>query len=235
MNSQMNDVKQMRFGALLSGGKDSLYAAWKVVQMGSDIACFITIRSKNAESYMFHTPNISLTRLQAEASAIPLIEQETEGIEEKELLDLATSIHCASEKFHLDGIVTGAIQSVYQATRIERICHQEGLWCISPLWQCDQETYVRSLADEGFEVIVAGVFADSLDASWLGTHIDRTFVDRLKKVSGKYQISIAGEGGEYESFVLNAPFFKKRIIIEKAEILFKHGAGNYRIISAGLV
>lgn len=224
----------MRFGALLSGGKDSLYASWKVMKTGNNVACFITINSKNAESYMFHTPNISLTRLQAEASGIPLLVQETQGEEEKELDDLSTAINRAAREFHLDGIITGAIQSVYQATRIERICHREGLWCISPLWLCDQESYLRCLVTEGFEVIIAGVFAEPLDISWLGIPINELFIDRLKKKSGKYQVSLAGEGGEYESFVCNAPFFKQRIVIEEAEAIFDHGAGYYRINEAGL-
>lgn len=225
----------MRFGALLSGGKDSLYAAWRVMQTGSEVACYITIRSKNAESYMFHTPNIALTRLQAKVSGIPLLEQETEGVEEKELDDLAIAIHRAAQEYHLDGIVTGAIQSVYQASRIERICHYEELWCISPLWLCDQEIYLNSLVADGFEVIIVGVFAEPLDASWLGVRIDTSFIDRMKKISGRYHLSLAGEGGEYESFVCNAPFFKHRIVIEEADTIFQHGAGNYRITRAGLI
>jgi len=147
----------MKIGALLSGGKDSLYAAWRMLQTGHEIACFITIQSRNPESYMFHTPNIGLTRLQAEAAGIPLLVQETEGLEEKELDDLTTAIQRSAHEYGLEGIVTGAIQSVYQASRIERICHQEHLWCFSPLWLCDQEQYLHALVSDGFEVIVAGV------------------------------------------------------------------------------
>lgn len=205
------------------------------MQTGGEIACFITINSQNAESYMFHTPNISLTRLQAKASGITLLEEKTQGVEEEELDDLNNAITRAAKEFHLDGIVTGAIQSVYQASRIERICHQEGLWCISPLWLCDQESYIRSLISDGFEVIIAGVYADPFDASWLGTWIDNSFIDRISKISGKYQISLAGEGGEYESFVCYAPFFKQRIIIKDADKIFEHGAGYYHVKEAGLI
>lgn len=224
----------MRFGALLSGGKDSLYAAWRVMQTSDEISCFITIQSKNAESYMFHTPNILLTGLQAKAAQIPLISEETAGEEERELDDLTRAIRRAKREFNLDGIVSGAIQSVYQASRIERICHDQGLWCLSPLWLCDQEAYITSLVTDGFEVIIAGVFAEPLDETWLGMRIDTTFLERIQKVSGRYHLSLAGEGGEYESFVCNAPFFRKRIIIEEAETIFQHGSGHYRIIRAGL-
>lgn len=225
----------MRIGALLSGGKDSLYAAWRMIQTGHEIACFITIQSRNPESYMFHTPNIGLTRLQAEAAGIPLVVQETDGLEEKELDDLTTAIQRSAHAYGLQGIVTGAIQSVYQASRIERICHQEHLWCFSPLWLCDQEQYLHSLVSDGFEVIVVGVFAEPLDETWLGMSIDLSFLERMQKINKKYHVSLAGEGGEYESFVCNAPFFTKRITIIDAKIWFEHGAGGYVITQAELV
>ncbi|MCA1915418.1 diphthine--ammonia ligase [Methanospirillum hungatei] len=225
----------MRIGALLSGGKDSLYAAWRMIQTGHEIACFITIQSRNPESYMFHTPNIGLTRLQAEAAGIPLIVQETDGLEEKELDDLTAAIQRGACAYGLEGIVTGAIQSVYQASRIERICHLESLWCFSPLWLCDQEQYLSSLIADGFEVIIAGVFAEPLDESWLGIPLDLSFLERMKKITKKYHVSLAGEGGEYESFVCNAPFFTKKITIMDAKTWFLHGAGGYVITRAELV
>ncbi|MDD3573940.1 MAG: diphthine--ammonia ligase [Methanospirillum sp.] len=224
----------MRIGALLSGGKDSLYAAWRMIQTGHEIACFITIQSRNPESYMFHTPNIDLTRLQAEAAGIPLVVQETDGQKEKELDDLKTAIQQGVHEYGLEGIVTGAIQSVYQLSRIERICHQKNLWCFSPLWLCDQESYLHSLVSEGFEVIIAGVFAEPLDETWLGLKIDIPFIERMKTINKKYHVSPAGEGGEYESFVCNAPFFKKKINIIETKTWFEHGAGGYLITRAEL-
>ncbi len=224
----------MKIGALISGGKDSLYAAWRMIQTGHEIACFITIQSHNPESYMFHTPNITLTQLQADAADIPLLVQETEGREEIELEDLAAAIKHASQTYHLDGIVTGAIQSVYQASRIERICHHESLWCFSPLWLCDQEEYLKSLISEGFEVVIVGVYAEPLDAPWLGRRIDHDFIRDIHALSTQHRISLAGEGGEYESFVCNAPFFHKKIAIRKASSWFLHGAGGYVITKAEL-
>lgn len=202
------------------------------MQSGHEISCFITVRSWNDESYMFHTPNISLTRLQAEASGIPLVEEETEGEEETELVDLCQVIKRAAQEFQLDGIVTGAIQSVYQTSRIERICHDLDLWCISPLWLCNQEEYLESLIREGFEVLIVGVSADPLDESWLGQRIDLSLLERLKSVSKSHRVSLAGEGGEYESFVCNAPFFHRKIVVDAADTHFNQGRGWYAITRA---
>ena len=62
----------MKIGALISGGKDSLAAAYKASEEHK-LVCLIAIKSKNPESYMFHIPNIDLVKLQAEAMQLPLI------------------------------------------------------------------------------------------------------------------------------------------------------------------
>ena len=61
----------MRLGVLFSGGKDSTLALHLAAEK-EEVTCLITVVSKNKESYMFHTPNIDVTALQAEALALPL-------------------------------------------------------------------------------------------------------------------------------------------------------------------
>jgi ABC transporter with metal-binding/Fe-S-binding domain ATP-binding protein len=224
----------MRLAVLLSGGKDSVYSCWKAMQAG-DVVCFITIRSVNTESYMFHTPNIDLTRLQAEAARIPLLEWQTQGQEEVELGDLESAIREAVAQFGVEGVVSGAIQSVYQAARVQRICSRLNLWSFNPLWQCDQDRYMQDLIQSGFEVLVAGVFSAPFDETWLGKRIDQGFISRLVKIRDLYGISLTGEGGEYESFVCDAPFFSRKIQVIRSEIVYKNHNGRFLITGARLV
>ena len=53
----------MRLAALFSGGKDSTYAARLMELEGYDVQYLVSMRSKNPDSYMFHTVNIGLTEL----------------------------------------------------------------------------------------------------------------------------------------------------------------------------
>lgn len=224
----------MRLAVLLSGGKDSLYSCWKAMGSGK-VVCYITIHSLNAESYMFHTPNIDLTQLQAEATGIPLIEWRTEGKKEEELEDLTAAIQSAVSQYDVEGVVSGAIQSVYQAARVQRICSYLDLWSFNPLWLCDQEAYLHDLIKNNFEVIIAGIFSAPFDETWLGRRIDQTFVNNLKSIKDQYGISLTGEGGEYESFVCDAPFFSRRIVVTNDETMYKNHHGRYMITSAELV
>ncbi|MDD1728964.1 MAG: diphthine--ammonia ligase [Methanospirillum sp.] len=224
----------MRLAVLLSGGKDSLYSCWKAME-SDEVVCFVTIQSHNPESYMFHTPNIDLTRLQAEAAEIPLIEWQTEGLEEIELDDLEAAVKEAVRQYGVEGVVTGAIQSVYQAARVQRICNHLHLWSFNPLWLCDQENYLRDLIENRFEVIIAGVFSAPFDDTWLGRTIDHHFVDQLISIRDRYGISLTGEGGEYESFVCDAPFFTRRIAITDSCRAYKNHNGSFLISGAELV
>ena len=224
----------MRLGVLFSGGKDSLFACWKAMQQ-EEVACLITIVSKNPESYMFHTPNIRLTALQAAAANLPLVEVETAGEPETEILDLKQALLLARERFGIEGIATGAILSVYQAARIQKVCCELDLWCFNPLWHADQEAYMEELIDAGFSVIIAGVSSSPFDASWLGREIDRRTLDDLLAAARKYRITLTGEGGEFETFVTDAPFFSRRIVIEEASAVCRNYNGILRIERAGLV
>ncbi len=224
----------MRLGVLFSGGKDSCYALYKA-QKTDEVACLISVISKNKESYMFHTPNISLTKLQAEAIGIPLIQKSTEGRKEDELKDLKSAIRDAIGTHKIEGIVTGAIESVYQAKRVQKICNELNIWCFNPLWMKDQKELLHELVENGFHIIITGIFAYPLDEKWLGRKIDEKVIDELAVLEEKYQMNPAGEGGEIETTVIDAPFFKKRVEIIESDIKAEGNSGVLVIKKAKLV
>jgi len=203
----------MKLASLFSGGKDSVYATYLAQKEGNSIECLIAIVSKNLNSYMFHTPAIEKTKKQAEAMEIPLIVQETKGEKEKELEDLKIAIKKAKDKYKIEGIITGAIASVYQASRIQKICDELDLVCINPLWQKDEREYLDELIDNNFKIVLVSVAAYPLDSSWLLREIDENFTREIEELNKKYKIHVAGEGGEFETFVLNCPMYDRELKI----------------------
>lgn len=223
----------MKLGVLFSGGKDSVFALYKAMQK-HEVVCLISIISENKESFMFHTPNVHLTDLQAKALEIPIITHKTEGIKEEELEDLKHAIANAKKKYNLDGIVTGAIESVYQATRIQKICDELDLWCFNPLWQADQLDHLDEIIKSQFKVLIIGVFAEPFTKKWLGREIDEKSIKELAHLHKEHKINPAGEGGEFETLVIDGPIFKKKLEITKHEILYKNFSGVYTIEEAEL-
>ena len=224
----------MRLGVLFSGGKDSTLALHLAAEK-EEVTCLITVVSKNKESYMFHTPNIDVTTLQAEALALPLVSVATEGRKEEELADLEKAIAEAKSKFQIDGVVTGAVESVYQASRVQRICNRLDVWCFNPLWKHDQKALLETLVERQFQVIISGIFAYPLDEKWLGKQIDAQVIARLFELQNQYGISPSGEGGEIETTVLDAPMFEQKIEIVDHTVEAKGNCGVYIIKQARLV
>jgi asparagine synthase (glutamine-hydrolysing) len=208
----------LRLGVLFSSGKDSNYALYIMQRQNYAIECLITLKSQNPDSYMFHTPNIDLAHLQAEAMGLPLIEELTMGEKETELEDMKRAIVRAKAESGIEGIVTGALYSNYQRERIERVCDELGLKVFSPLWHIDQEKEMRQLLDLGFEFIFSSIAAYGLDKSWVGRIIGERDVDRLVGLNEKIGLNVAGEGGEFESFVTDGPMYKQRIEIRDMEV-----------------
>ena len=204
----------MKLGILLSGGKDSNYSMYLAKKAGNEIVCLITLSSKNTHSYMFQKPSVSQTKKQAKVLNIPLISVKTLGEKEKELKDLKKAIKKAIKEYKIEGIVTGAVRSEYQASRIQKICDDLKIKCINPLWQKDQIGLLKEIVKEKFEVVIVGVGAYPLDKSWLGRKIDEKFINEMEKFQEKYKINPSGEGGEFESFVLNGPLFSRPLRIK---------------------
>ena len=220
----------MRLASLLSGGKDSVYAT-HLTQRDHQLSYMVSMKPENSDSYMFHTVNIDATKLQAEAWGIPYVEAMTQGLKEKELDDLKETL----SSLYIDGIVTGAIASKYQADRVNRLCDELGLTHLSPLWGKEREQLLQDMLGSGMNIIFSAVAAHGLDQTWLGEPITPKRVARLKKLSDRYGVDMCGEGGEYESLVLDAPWFTRRIQITEAEKTWDGVSGRYNIINATLV
>ena len=154
---------------------------------------------------------------------VPLVVVKTVGIKEKELVDLEKAIGMAVKDFGVEGIVTGAVESVYQASRVEKICNKLDVECFNPLWQKDPEEYWNELLKNGFEIIITGVSAEGLDESWLGLEINKKNFKELKQVCEKYKIHLSFEGGEAETFVVNCPLFKRKLKVSGGKNV---GKGN---------
>lgn len=221
---------QMKLAALISGGKDSVFAIHKALEEGHEVTHLINIIPARDDSYMYHSINLHMVELISAASEIPLIQQESSGIKELELDDLTLAL----KRVNVDGVSVGAIESQYQASRVQKICDSLGLEVYAPLWHRDPEELLNEMA-KVLDIRIVRVAAEGLDSSWLGRPINVNSIENLKALNRRYMVHMAGEGGEYETVVLDAPFFKKRIEIVKSEIEWEGDTGSLKILDARLV
>ncbi len=213
----------MRVAALVSGGKDSMLAAHKVAEE-HEIVTLIGVVPERDDSYMFHTVNLHMLDAIAECMQLPLLKLRVSGREEVEVDELAKQL----EMIEVDAICVGGLESEYQRRRFRKICEMLGVEMLTPLWRMDAENVMREVAEK-FDAIIVSVSAMGLDESFLGRRIDEECIEDLKRIQRKYGIHLAGEGGEFETLVLDAPLYKSRILIEKARKIWKGSWGYLHI------
>ena len=213
----------MRVIALLSGGKDSVAAVEVARSHGWDVVAGLRMVLQEDDAYMFHTPNLDVVEAVAQCLDMPLVSASARPDPVEEVGDLEQALARAKEDFSLDGIISGALASEYQRTRIDRIGHRLGLRTFAPLWHKDPATYMAGLTD--WDVRFSRVAADGLDEDWAGARLDAA---RLEALRAK-RLHIAGEGGEYETLVLDAPCYSSRIVVEDAKVEATASRATWRV------
>lgn len=221
----------MRLAGLFSGGKDSTLAIDVAEQHGWEVTHLVTVRPRDPESHMFHVPNLHLAPLQAQAMGKPLVEVDASGDREREL----DALEEALGRLPVDGIVTGALASEYQKTRLDRIAHRLGIKSFAPLWHKRGEDVLDTLVKGGYDVRFSSVAAEGLTETWLGRRLDAAAMDDLRRVSARYGVHVAGEGGEFESLVLASPRWPARVEVTRAEAAWRRDSGRWHVLEARVV
>lgn len=221
----------VRVAALSSGGKDSTYAAYVAIQRGWALSRLLSIEPADPHSMLFHVPNLHVVPLLAEAMDMPLTHERAEPGEAGELEALERILSRADA----DGVVVGAIESDYQHSRVNRVADRLGLRVFAPLWRHDPRALVRDYLRAGLRIVFSSVSAEGLDASWLGRPWDESVVEDLLRLHGARGVHPCGEGGEFETVVVDAPFFRKRIEVRRATPIWSGSSGVWRVDEAVLV
>lgn len=223
----------MRLAALFSGGKDSSLAVQRALEEGHEVKKLVSITPETNESYMFHFPNTDITVLQSKAAGIPIVRAKSRAVKEEEVRDMEDILRPLSGD--IDGVVVGALASSYQRERVERVCKRLGLEMVAPLWHKDPGKLWDEMLQKVFSIMIVGVACEGLGREWLGKVIDKNALEELEALSRKHRFHLGGEGGEFESITLDAPFFRKSIEVREGKVQWDGDSGYYLIDEAGLV
>jgi len=234
--------------SLFSGGKDSSFALYRALEDGLDVARLLTVHPEG-DSYMYHVPATDLTALAAESIGIELVEVSPDAFEsgdperdhdaggrgdrEVEPMEAALSDLDGRLPGGLAGVTAGAVASEYQTSRIEAMCDRLGIELFAPIWGRDPWTVADEMLEAGFEIRLIQVAAAGLDESWLGRPLDRGALDDLRALNDRYGVHPLGEGGEFETLVVDGPHMSRRIDVEY-EPVWEGDRGHLRITHAEL-
>lgn len=141
-------------------------------------------------------------------------------------------------------VSSGAILSTYQRTRIENVCSRLNLTSLSYLWRMSsQRTILDSILDDGqIDAVLVRVACPPglVPHRHLGKQLrslrDSGILDQLKD---RWGIHPAGEGGEYETLVVDCQTLFKygRLVLEETEVVCDEsddGVGVLRIVKCSV-
>jgi len=221
---------RVKLAALYSGGKDSTYAIYYALSQAWEVTHLITLIPESEESAMWHYPAIKWTELQAKAMRINQLKIKVKS--RNELEELRKALEKLKVEHGIDGMLSGVIASDYQKNRLDAVCDKLDLKLIAPLWQKDPIAILREVVNSKFHVLIVGVAAYGLTRDWLGSEIDQEKIEKLKILNEKYGIHPCGEGGEFETFVYDAPIFKEKIEVVDYEVRWHRYSGEFIIKKA---
>lgn len=225
---------------------------------------------EDLNSWMYQTVGHTVIHLYEQALGIPLYRQpiigtavhtgttygHTEGDgrsreedEVESITPLLRRIMAAHPK--ANAVSTGAILSTYQRTRIESVALRLGLTPLSYLWQYPilpplvQSSLLSDMAAIGLDARIIKVASGGLDESFLWANVaDPMTIKRIEKAMSRFGVSgdgaVLGEGGEFETLVIDGPanVFKGRIVIkEENRKVVREGGGAawLRFLSASVM
>lgn len=227
----------MNVVALLSGGKDSLFNMYLATKDKHNIVAIANLKPPSEQdeldSYMYQTVGHQAIELIAKALDKPLFRADITGstknkdLEYKEPSDnedeveqLFSLLHDIRHKhgIEFDAISVGAIASSYQKSRVENICKRLNLTMLAYLWDQDQDLLLQKMIDNNFDAILIKVACMGLSKKHVGLSI-KEMQDCLRKLHTDYGTNVCGEGGEYETLVLDCPLYKKRLVLDSYDLV----------------
>ncbi len=205
----------------LSGGKDSMYALHEALKQGLkvDYLMFIEIGGKA------HLDNKWLMKLVSEAVGIPAV---TSGGKIPQIREVLKRLNAGT-------LVSGVMTTPEHMDYYKEICDPIHVKHYAPLWGRNPLTALSEMKQLGFRMLVIEVDAGmGANRSWLGKEIDDDMLREIERLKADRSINPIGEFGEYHTFVVDCPIYKKSINVTKSKTEWNEGKGYFEIEDAEL-
>lgn len=206
-------------------------------------------------SYMYQTIGHAVIPAYADALDLPLYRRRIEGTavstkkdyepalssdsladdETESLLLLLDEIKTSHPE--ANAVCSGAIESTYQRTRVESVAIRVGLVPLSYLWQYPRLPVpkpssgglLEDIAAVGIDARIVKVASGGLDEAFLWESLKcQDLRKKLTRSVAKYGGSVLGEGGEYETLVVDGPLsvWKRWLKIREEDRQIVQGEGG---------
>ncbi|AXP79442.1 ATP-binding region [Mariniflexile rhizosphaerae] len=201
-----------------SSGKDSALALYYLLQDGRyAVDELITTINSHYNRVSMHGLRKELLIAQTEAvnitsNLIELPEMPSMEIYEQKMLETVSRLKS-------EGFTHSAFGDIFledlRTYREEQLAKQK-LKAVFPIWKRNTKELINEFLDLGFKTIVVCANSKYFNEDFVGTIIDKNFIDNLPK-----GVDPCGENGEFHTFCFDGPIFKNPIPFTTGEKVYR--------------
>ncbi len=208
----MNEIKE-KVMLFWSGGKDSAMALYELNDNPAyEVIGLITLLDQSSGRVPFHGASDALLVEQAKLLKLPLQRIFLPQQCSNELYK--TQVGTILKMFAKKGIKTIAFGDIHledvKSFKSEMIL-EFGLTPLFPLWGKTSIEVTDKFFETGHKAMVTAVYKEKLGPEFLACEFTREYISRLPE-----GIDVAGEKGEFHTFVTFIPAFKNRLPFSKS-------------------
>ncbi|MEK6937098.1 MAG: diphthine--ammonia ligase [Nanoarchaeota archaeon] len=201
----------MDVAILYSGGKDSTLAIEYALEKNWNIKYLISVKPNRNDCYLFHFATVEQTKKMADILGIKHVYTTCSDADpQKEAMIVKNIV----EQHPVDSVVLGGIG--LQETQIKSIrdaLFPLGIDVFASHVGVDHVKLMKEMLIKGYDIIITEVAAEGLGMKWLGEKLTLDNLNEFVKTAEKYGFHPGGEGGPYNTLVVDGPIFSKRLEI----------------------
>lgn len=221
----------MDVAVMYSGGKDSNYAVKYALKRGWKVKYLLSVKPSRTDCFLFHYATAEHTGLQAEAMGLKHHLLTCSVADPEKEAEIVRQFVAANEK--VDAVLLGG--TGLQATQIRSIqdaLRPHGVEVFATHSGEDHSDVFEQMIKDGFRIMLTQFAAEGLTTEWLGRIIDEKAYSELKSLSERFGFHLGAEGGHWDSFVVDGPTFRKRLVVQESEKVKESAHSGYLVIKA---
>src|SRR3989338_7313330 len=223
----------MKVAIMYSGGKDSTYAIEHAKNKGWDIRYFVSVKPNRTDCFLFHFATVENTVKVAEMLNIPhnlLMCEVADPVQEASLVKEFIAGKQAEAPINAlilggTGLQETQIRSLQEAMRplgVEVFASHAGE---------EHDLVLNDMIARNYEIMITQVASDGL-MPWLGKTLSKENFERFKADSAKFRFHVGGEGGYYDTLILDCPLFTSRLHINDFHLNMEDAYSGHVIIDS---
>lgn len=220
----------MKVAVSWSGGKDGCLALHRLLQQGHEVAALVSMVSESNGRNRAHGIPLRWLRMQAEALGIPLM---TVDSEPGYGMQLAEAMRRLRTEHGVEAIAFGTLYSDRDRGWNEGIAGAAGLEPLFPVWiKPERASYLlHQWISLGFKAVVCRAVQERLEPEWVGRELDWSFFHDIHATD----LCVMGEYGEFHTFVVDGPIFRRRVELCRFEVVANAGLWSMDVLECRLV